>query len=1174
MATYNFTGFSLSDLSFRSGDRMRVDPSYDATSAYNFEITDNDGTWSGDSATNSTADDATQQTTTVRDATGNVVARGQSYLEYAKTVSDGYGNTIEIYRVMIGTKTVGAVADGQIVPGNTYDWVVTDITPSNEPSYSAIASQTHDPALSNDMQGTTNGDYLRGHAGDDTIHGRGGDDTLEGWEGDDVVHGGDGNDTLYGWHDNDTLTGGAGDDSLLGGDGDDSLSGGAGNDTLDGGSGNDTLEGGDGNDTLYGGDGADRSADRVALRWDDIPDPDNGGQIDDSDNITSGTQSVNGVDVSYGISNGVGRFENATQHADGIDHGDDALNDNSALSLRNTGKVEVDFSEAVENVHFRVNNFDAANEHLVIRAYGSDGNQIQFDATLGSNVGGVDSDATPGPDTFEGLGGEYDDHHEEGSLLIQIPGPVARIEMDYTSIDGWRVSLTDIYFDDPASVTAATVGGDDTMDGGLGDDYVVGGDGSDVIRVADGGGNDTVVGGEGGTDYDTLDLSQLSGPVTVTYSGDEAGTVNHGSDTITFSQIEHIITTDQADFVDGRADGTGAVIELGAGNDTAYGTFGDDSISGGDGDDFIDSWAGNDTIDGGAGNDTVLGGSDADLVMGGVGNDSLQSWTGNDTLLGGAGNDTLQSWTGDELLDGGDDADTFLVTQGSGNDTIIGGEGGSDDDTIDLSQLTGPVKIIYTGDEAGTISDGTDTITFSEIERLILTDGNDRVDGRADNAGLDIEAGDGNDKIYTGSGSDHIDAGAGADYISSKHGDNTIIGGAGDDQIRGGGGDDSVDGGDGWDTIYTGDGNDTAFGGAGNDYVEGQAGHDFLDGGAGDDDVYGGHGNDTVSGGDGNDLIKGDEGNDILDGGGGDDSLEGGQGNDVFLVSGGNDTITDFNTGNSGTLMDGDATNNDAIDLSGHYDSLSEIWADQNDDGVLNQSNTTDTKGRATDYSDNDQFGTGSLTFSGASGDDSSFTQENTGVVCFTSGTAIRTPRGDVLIDELRVGDLVTTLDNGPQRIRWIGQRKLGRATLQANPHLRPILIRRGVLGAERDFLVSPQHGLLVGRGGDRLVRAKHLVKNMPGVRIAHGKRAVTYIHLLFDAHQIVLSESTPSESFYPGPMALQMMNAAPRKELIELFPALSGAINDKQKVVGIYGHTSREFAPKKQVGSLMRQYS
>ncbi|HEY9038489.1 MAG TPA: Hint domain-containing protein [Roseovarius sp.] len=604
----------------------------------------------------------------------------------------------------------------------------------------------------------------------------------------------------------------------------------------------------------------------------------------------------------------------------------------------------------------------------------------------------------------------------------------------------------------------------------------------------------------------------------------------------------------------------------------------DNSISGTDRQDSLEGGAGHDKIAAGGGNDTLRGGD---------GNDRLHGGQGNDAVYGDAGDDTLAGGEGDDSLIGGDGDDTFLITQRSGNDTIIGGAG---NDTIDLSALAGPVTVTYTGDRSGTITDGSDKIRFPDIEKLVLTDADDRVMGDSDSAGMNIDAGAGNDSIDGGSGKDTIQGGAGNDSIDGNAGDDslsggdgndsifadggadTVLGGAGDDSLDGDGGADFIDGGAGADTIDGGADNDTLLGQDGNDVIYGGGGDDAILGGGGRDYLVGQNGNDMLSGGAGDDTLRGCGGDDTLDGGDGDDLISGGRGNDRFVVSGGNDTISDFNTGNTGTLADGDSTNNDFIDLSSYYDRLSELHADQADDGILNHSNAMNSRGEGVDYSNNTQFGNGSLTFSRASADSTSFTTENTGVVCFTSGTAIRTPRGDILIDELRVGDLVTTLDNGPQRICWIGRRTLDSAELQANSNLRPILVRRGILGAERDLLVSPQHGLLIGRSGDHLARAKHLAEKMPGIRIANGKRRVTYIHLMFEAHQIVFSENTASESFYPGPMALQMMETGPRDELFDLFPELSTAKDDKRKVSRIYGSTSRDFAAKKQLGSLAKQ--
>ncbi|HBZ42955.1 MAG TPA: hemolysin [Maritimibacter sp.] len=182
--------------------------------------------------------------------------------------------------------------------------------------------------------------------------------------------------------------------------------------------------------------------------------------------------------------------------------------------------------------------------------------------------------------------------------------------------------------------------------------------------------------------------------------------------------------------------------------------------------------------------------------------------------------------------------------------------------------------------------------------------------------------------------------------------------------------------------------------------------------------------------------------------------------------------------------------------------------------------------------------------------------------VCFSSETAIRTPRGERLIDDLRIGDLVSTMDNGPQPIRWIGRRHISNATLLANPRLRPILIPRGVMGATRNLLVSSQHGMLLGL--DHLVRAKHLIEVPKSrVRIAHGRRSVTYMHLMFDAHQIIFAEGSPAESFYPGPMALHVVDRAALAELRSLFPEVCAQQANSTKISRHYGNTARLFLPK-----------
>ncbi|AKO96993.1 VCBS repeat protein [Marinovum algicola DG 898] len=125
------------------------------------------------------------------------------------------------------------------------------------------------------VKGNNSDESLNGTSGKDNIDGKGGDDTIHGMGGNDKLDGGDGNDLIDGGAGKDDLKGGDGDDTLMGGDGDDKLKGGDGNDHLDGGDGEDDLKGDDGDDVLMGG------ADDDKLKGGDGNDHLDGGTGDD-----------------------------------------------------------------------------------------------------------------------------------------------------------------------------------------------------------------------------------------------------------------------------------------------------------------------------------------------------------------------------------------------------------------------------------------------------------------------------------------------------------------------------------------------------------------------------------------------------------------------------------------------------------------------------------------------------------------------------------------------------------------------------------------------------------------------------------------------------------------------------------------------------------------------------
>ena len=426
---------------------------------------------------------------------------------------------------------------------------------------------------------------------------------------------------------------------------------------------------------------------------------------------------------------------------------------------------------------------------------------------------------------------------------------------------------------------------------------------------------------------------------------------------------------------------------------------------------------------------------------------------------------------------------------------------------------------------------GNDLIDGAYVEPL--ANGTDKVDNGDGTSGAatawqddSIRAGAGNDTVLANLGNDTVDGGTGADSIDGGAGNDSLLGGTGtfNDTILGGAGDDTLRGDDGADSL---------FGGIGNDSIDGGIGNDTIDGGVGNDSIDGGDGADTITGGDGNDTILGGNGNDTIDGGLGNDSINGGAGSDIQTGGGGNDTFTGITIGDT---LDGseDAGNTDAdvLNLTGSGLTFANT--------TITYSSPNHENGTITFLSGRGGTVLGTATFSNI---------ETITLACFTPGTLIETQRGPCPVERIACGDRVLTRDSGYQPVRWIGRRDLSIGDLLVNPALRPILIQKDALGPnrpDRDMMVSPQHRILltgartelIAGETEALATAAHLLGH-PGIRRVSANRA-TYIHFMFDRHEIVRSDGIWSESFQPGAASLDGMEDAQRAEIFDLFPELA----------------------------------
>jgi hypothetical protein len=163
---------------------------------------------------------------------------------------------------------------------------------------------------------------------------------------------------------------------------------------------------------------------------------------------------------------------------------------------------------------------------------------------------------------------------------------------------------------------------------------------------------------------------------------------------------------------------------------------------------------------------------------------------------------------------------------------------------------------------------------------------------------------------------------------------------------------------------------------------------------------------------------------------------------------------------------------------------------------------------------------------------------------CFTPGTLIATQAGLRAVETLNPGDRVLTRDNGLQPVRAVLRTSLSAGDLLMRPQLAPVLLPAGCLkGLDSALIVSPQHRVLLsGARAELLFGESELL--VPAVALCgrHGAQqlpaaqGVTYLHLLFDQHQIVWSNGLLTESFQADSDRAGGFGPAVQAELAQLF--------------------------------------
>ncbi|MBC1293945.1 calcium-binding protein [Nostoc sp. UCD122] len=684
--------------------------------------------------------------------------------------------------------------------------------------------------------------------------------------------------------------------NIIGTNGNDTLLGSDTEDTINGKAGDDTITSQNGNDTLTGGGGKDKFVYEYDYRYSDLSNSTD--IITDFGGVGKGTNPTLGVIAEvdtikfqgYGLT---ARNLLLTQKGNNLEITFESLTDVKVIlknfKLENLDNLKASGTRpAIGNILFDgqtniTDSFDVFDANSTQTSL-FNRNTVTFLNDLNNNIKGLDNsddvvNGQGGNDKIDGLsgndllrGGEGNDTLIGGvgnDLLIGGTGndSLNGNEGDDTLIGGVG---NDLLIGGTGNDSLNGNEGDDTLIGGVGNDLLIGGTGNDSLNGNEGDdtliggvGNDLLIGGAGDDflsaklDFDSLSLAD----VRLLDGGD-------GNDNLSFGGF-YLERNDPAPtYITGNN-----TLNGGAGDDrfNIYFSKANNLLNGGDGNDtFSKNYSGNDTVDGGAGNDSLSYDTNYYDVTQGI-TSTFNATTNSGSITAGTNRLSYKNIerldiTGtiyNDLIVGSSGSDT-LNPGNRGNDTVDGGRGDDLLTFVSYYETEGITTTFNATTNTGTITGGTNRVSYKHIERLNIT-------------GTSY-----NDLIVGNSGNDTLNPGS--------SGNDTVDGGRGDDLLS-------------YSPFYVGlnEGITTAFNATTNIGTI-TAGTNRLS--------YKNIERLNITGTSYSDLIVGRNGNDTLNpGSGGNDTVDGGTGDDLLTVDyyfGAEGITTAFNaTTNTGTITEG-----------------------------------------------------------------------------------------------------------------------------------------------------------------------------------------------------------------------------------------------------------------------------